>query len=264
MHFDKDRGKCLNLPRTIAAVIVTKDFGESFERTMSSLERALPYLAHVYIVSPDSEWKNPNSLPTNDLVFLKDSGAGVYEAMNLMLLQEDLEDYILFLNAGDELLSPTYINECKSLLKVYEDTVAIVSGYETRLAKPHGKLVSFFLGERKVDASVDPKKIKQCSFLIKTEVFKEIGGFNLEYKIASDYDLIIKVLSYNRTRIVDINSSIFYLDGISSLNRVKSLKEQRLVESRSTMLSPSRRLGKYIYFQLKMLRAKIIDLCQSV
>jgi hypothetical protein len=231
---------------------------------MSSLKSALPYLDHLYIVSPDSEWKNPNAFPASDLVFLKDSGIGVYEAMNLMLSQEELEDYILFLNAGDELLSPEYLNECKSLLKVYEDTVAIVSGHETRLAKQYPRLVLLFLGARKVDASMDPKKIKQCSFLIKTEVFKELQGFNLDYKIAADYDLIIKVLSYNRTRIVNIISSLFYLDGISSLSRVHSLKEQRIVDSRSTMLNSTRGLGKYVYFQLRMLRAKFIDLLQSL
>jgi hypothetical protein len=249
----------LNLPRSIAVVVVTKDFGESFKRTMSSLEGALPYLNQLYIISPDSERRNPNVIPARDVVFMTDSGAGIYEAMNLMLFQEELEDYLLFLNAGDELLSPEYLKECKSLLKIYEDTVAIVSGYETRLAKPHPKLLSFFLGERKVEASMDPRKIKQCSFLIKTRAFKELQGFNLEYRIAADYDLIIKVLSYNKTRIVNIISSLFYLDGISSLNRVKSLKEQRLVESRSTMLNSSGSLREFVYFQLRLLRAKIID-----
>jgi len=249
----------LNLPRTIAAVIVAKNFNESFERTMSSLKEALPYFTRLYIVSPDSEWKNPNALPTSNLVFLKDRGIGIYEAMNLILLQDDLEDYILFLNAGDELLSTEYLKECKSLLKVYGDTVAIVSGYRTRLAKPYPKLILLFLGERIVNASMDPRKIKQCSFMIKTEVFRELNGFNPEYKIAADYDLIVKVLGYNRTRIVNIISSLFYLDGVSSLNRVKSLKEQRLVESRSVMLVSSRSWGKLVYFYLRMLRAKIID-----
>ena len=231
---------------------------------MLSLKGALPHLTHLYIVSPDSEWKNPNTFPTRDLVFLKDSGTGIYEAMNLMLLQKELEDYILFLNAGDELLSPEYFKECKSLLRVHEGTLAIVSGYQAKLAKPHLRLVSLFLVELKVVASMDPRKIKQCSFLIKTEVFKELQGFNLEYKIAADFDLISKVLSYNRTRIVDTISSLFYLDGISSLNRVKSLQEQRLVESRSTMLNSPKSLGKFVYFQLRMLRAKIIDLYQSL
>lgn len=252
----------MNLPKTIAAVVVTRNFNESFERTMSSLKEALPLLDRLYIVSPESEWKNPNALPTSNFVFLKDGGLGIYEAMNLIMLQDELEDYMLFLNAGDELLSIDYLKECKSLLKVYGDTVAIVSGYKLRLAKTYPKLISLFLGERTVYPSFDPRKIKQCSFMIKTEVFKELNGFNPEYKIAADFDLIIKILSYNRTRIVNNISSLFYLDGVSSLNRVKSLKEQRLVESRTMMLISSNRLARFVCFQVKMLRAKIIDLFQ--
>lgn len=254
----------MNLPKTIAIVIVTKEFNEPFERTMSSLKESLPYLDRLYIISPDSLWKNPNALPTSNLVFLNDKGTGIYEAMNLMLLHEELEDYMLFLNAGDELLSSEYFKECKTLLEAYGETVAIVSGYKMRLAKRYPKIISLFLGERIVNASIDPRKIKQCSLMIKTEVFKELNGFDPEYKIAADYDLIAKVLRYNQTRSVSIVSSLFYLDGVSSLNRVNSLKEQRLVESRSIILNSSKGLGNFIYFQIKMLRAKIIDLFQSL
>jgi len=183
--------------------------------------------------------------------------------MNIILLQDQIEDFILFLNAGDELISNDYFLNCKTVLAGPNDFDAVISGYTTNYRNPKGKMIGWFLGVRNVFPRINSKLIKQCSFLIKSSVFKELNGFDLQFKFAADYDFFVKVLKNQSVTTLESISSKFYLDGVSSKNRLESLRDQNRVDRRNQSREMKLGIAKNLLFYLKSLRALLIDIFQK-
>ena len=142
---------------------------------------------------------------------------------------------------------------------MYTDTQAFVSGHHARSRSAHNKFMRWFLGERTVRSSMNPATIKQCSLLFRTKLFYEFAGFDLNYGLAADYHFIHRVLAKKRTRTIQSVSATFYLDGISSLNRRRSLSDQQLVIREIGKTENNWRLGIFFIFAIKYVRAWMID-----
>lgn len=97
-------------------------------------------------------------------------------------------DLVMFLNSGDTLLNPDYLEQAVEILKknpnysfvhsniLYEDSFG-----DKLLVKPYVK---------------NPGRgmmYLHPSMIFRTEVFKETGMYNLNYKIAMDYDLMLRM-----------------------------------------------------------------------
>ena len=244
---------------SIAVVVVTDKFDHFFEKTVASLQGSSDSVDRLYIISPLSPSYALISFDVGKCVFIRDQGLGVYEAMNCILALDQIEDYIIFLNAGDEMLRPDYLGDCKKLLNRTGDISAVISGYKTSYRKPLGRLFGVFLGEREVRPQLNAKRIKQSSFLLNSSVFFDLNGFNCKYRFAADYDLFLKFLSKNSVELIDVISSVFYLDGISSKNRLGSLRDQELVTKQNPFAKEDRKLLHFGLFQIKKLRAIFID-----
>jgi hypothetical protein len=238
---------------------VSERYDDALERTISSLSGAFHAIDRVYVIAPNpppaafGEYMNPK------FVFLTDSGVGTYEAMNTILFQDNLEDYLLFLNSGDELHSNIYFDRCREKIYLNPDTIAIVSGHINKYPASNVRIIKWFFGERHVGPSLKAKKIKQCSFLFKSNAFQKINGFNTSYRIAADYDFFIRVLALKHHQTLNMPSSVFYLDGISSQSRLASLKDQKLVDD-SYNHSPSvRKMFIFTNYIVRSIRAIFID-----
>jgi len=147
---------------------------------------------------------------------------GIYDAMNKGLLLAT-GDYVLFLNAGDELFA------ADTLANVFSSsTNADVYYGNTAIASTSGKE----LGDRRLKppTSLNWKSLKygMCvshqSFIARRTL---CGFYNLDYSVSADIDWVINTLKQS-SKIIYINSYIskFLEGGISNTRRSKALKER--------------------------------------
>lgn len=146
---------------------------------------------------------------------------GIYNAMNKGI-KKSHGDYLLFLNSGDWLSSPTSLDE-----SINNQIDADVLYGNVQFFKDDVKV-----GERVYDDALSLKYVidnslaHNCSF-IKRELIASIG-YSEHYKIVSDKEFFLKQMLANK-QFVHVNKfvSCFSLDGISSTNLELALKEKQ-------------------------------------
>jgi hypothetical protein len=171
----------MNHISSIAVAVVTIGNNWELQQTLTSLNNSLTHVDKIYVICPQDIPPLSTSIDPAKVSIVRDQAHGVYQAMNTLLKFDVPEDYLMYLNAGDILLDSRYFSKCKSVLAVYEDTRAIVSGHKVAFREPRTRLFGWFFGERIEKAEVNPKKIKQCSFLFKTDLLRNFGGFDTKY-----------------------------------------------------------------------------------
>lgn len=218
-----------HLTTNLTIVTVVKDDLASLERTISS------------IISQNSKCKllivSPNTDPTfcrfigdlsqkhGNFRFLSDEGIGIYHAMNLALLDLDQNDWVWFLNAGDCL--PT------------DDVLSNVIHY-LRSASSKWMYGNFSILDskgcivQKVEAPsrfVPSKQLFAKSYIChqaviaKNHFLTSLGGFDVKYKVAADWELFVRMSLQNQPTKLDFYLCNFMLGGFSSTNRQLANKE---------------------------------------
>jgi glycosyltransferase involved in cell wall biosynthesis len=155
---------------------------------------------------------------SNITYWVSEPDKGIYNAMNKGIMKASGE-YCLFLNSGDWLIDSDVLEKASSFFK---------SSYDILI----GNL--FFCDHKKKELKtwkddITPdlsyfihSTLPHPSTFIKTSLFKEIGMYNEDYKIASDYDFFFKALVIHKKKYVrlTIDISVFNLDGISSQSKM--------------------------------------------
>ena len=142
---------------------------------------------------------------------------GIYYAMNKGV---DLAkgDYVLFTNAGDRLYSKTVIQDLiaeldgKTPQVIYGGCMFVDNCVGRIVQGDHSKLNKYM-------------SIAHPATLVRSDVIKN-NKFDVAFKIAGDYNMMLdlykKGCDFYKTEII---ISQFELDGVSSTNRVASIKE---------------------------------------
>ncbi len=150
----------------------------------------------------------------NDIVtkFISEPDGGIFEAQNKGMSQS-VGEYLLFLNSGDYLSSPSILQRIFSIGFnediVYGDIIfRAADKISYRVNTPSRLTPSFFLA----DSLPHP-----CTF-IKRELLEESGGYDRQYKTAADYDFFLRsVLAGNATyKHIGLPVSVFAKGGASS------------------------------------------------
>jgi glycosyltransferase len=145
---------------------------------------------------------------------------GIADAFNKGI-KHSTGEYILFLNSGDIYTDHSYLTSAKSFLDnntsydfthaniIFNDEIA----GKLRFTHQHeslGKGMPYF----------------HQTMLTRKTVFETIGNFNLRYKIAMDYDFVVR-LHKNKNRGHFIDSTPIEMDGqgISSTREIDSVSE---------------------------------------
>ena len=214
---------------SLFVITVVKDDLEGLMRTSNSVSLQNTKVTWVVISPKDNS-------PTYEAIielkwlgivdlYVEDTGSGIYSAMNLGIQLFDSESWIWYLNAGDEFADP----------KSVEMVVAHI--VKTNHRWLYGGV--FLCTERgKVFAELEaPRNLKienqlfsnnfvcHQSTIFKVGFLQTLGGFNLNYKVASDWDLIVRALKIDPGERIPAIISKFYLGGYSTSARQKSNKE---------------------------------------
>jgi len=121
---------------------------------------------------------------------LYDDGLGVYQAMNAALTHAT-GDYIYFMGAGDRLLSPNSIKNSLSLL-VHNSYPSLpdVAVFNV-VMHDEQEFPAYQINRYSIQKGFMP--CHQGVFF-SLKLAKLLGGFNVDFKIAADYDLLLRAV----------------------------------------------------------------------
>jgi len=184
---------------------------------------------------------------------IKQIGDGIYPAMNQALDQSDGE-YAWFMNAGDTFAN---LDSIMSAIKVMNevDCDVLIGGYqvfEKGNLRTYSKKKGFW---RSLGISLNRRGLCHQSIVMKTNLIKELNCFDLRYKVAADFDLILRASTAHRIYRTEIPLSHIEPGGISSLQLNDVLNEkQEIRNSYFGRYSVNRYLG---YFWTLSVKCKV-------
>jgi glycosyltransferase involved in cell wall biosynthesis len=151
-------------------------------------------------------------------VCISEPDRGLYDAMNKGL-RLARGRYVHFLNADDRYVAPDTLR--KLLPQLDENTVGYGAmiyqeedGRQRRLGSP-------FSWERELMES----HIPQPTLFVPTRLYREVGEFDLQYRIAADYDMVLRLARRFPVRFVDQPVTLMMAGGISYTQMGRTFKE---------------------------------------
>ena len=184
--------------------------GGSTDGTLEILEKYSDVLAY-WVSEPDS---------------------GLYDAMNKGIeLVSDRDSYILFANADDYLYSP----------EAFERVISQSSGEDLvygRMVLTDGD-ISGIAGKRVDLEDLALQTLCHPATFVRRKVFDRVGKFDTSYRIAADYDHIIRCFAAPvSTRFVDVIVSVMRMGGVSEDRFLLSCRERKDVIRKRFPLVP--------------------------
>ena len=191
----------------ISVITVCKNSGNNLEKTVKSV-LAQTYPNKEYVVvdggSTDDTKKILKRYGKKIEEIISEKDKGIYDAMNKGINRATGE-ILLFMNSGDTFYDNDVV---KRVVSNWPNIADIVYG-DVYLNK-----------ERKFkDQSNVGKPFLMCdnichqSMFIKKQCFKDIGLFNIKYKIAADYDWLLQAIYVNELVVKHVNIAIANYEG---------------------------------------------------
>lgn len=165
--------------------------------------------------------------------------------------------YIMFLNSGDLLIDKSYPEKA---LKIFEENINI----------------SFVHSNLLLVDSLNPELFMRSTFsnlgrgmpflhptmIVRKDIFKKIGMFNPQLKIAMDFDWIVRLVKNNYKGFYLNNDPVVKMDasGKSIKEENEAIKECFWILKSNSFLTPTNLLGfaqRYILYILRMVIIKI-------
>lgn len=197
-------------------------------------------------------------LKTLNKPFISEPDSGIYDAMNKGIERANGQ-YLIFLNAGDCLESPTTLQEIKNRLEhqnydfIYGDSAEMNNDeIHFKRARPHNKITHGMFTHHQ-------------AMIYNTKALKALR-YNTIYKISADYDLTWQVIeNSNDFLYLPFPICIFQAGGISQqkilLGRIEQFKIRRnhgislfknvFIFASQTMVYYLRKFFPAIYWRLK-------------
>ena len=157
--------------------------------------------------------------------FISDKGNGIYPAMNLAIQESSKNEWLWFLNAGDEFASE---NSAELVMKHIKKSQTRWLFGGNKLGSSEGKI----LGENRPPKLFEPrnqlfskKYVSHQSVIFKNDFLQELGGFREQFKIAADWDLLVRASKIDTGKRIENIISVFYMGGLSTHSRKKSNRE---------------------------------------
>ena len=199
----------------ISIVTVCYNDLSSLVRTVNSVKMYKKEYHRYYVIDAMSNDGTDLFIKNNlDVIdeYIIEKDTGIYDGMNKILLLLKEESFIIWINAGDELLSWTdsqikriYNYDC-AFFPVIQKINKFDKGY---LVKPN---IYLPLNER----NIMPKTLfRHQGFLIKKSIFEKYK-YNLLIGQMADWLLMTLCQKNDNIYIGDCPLSVFYLDGISN------------------------------------------------
>jgi putative colanic acid biosynthesis glycosyltransferase len=179
----------------VSIVSIVKNHADGLQKTVSSiLSQDYQNWQLLIIVGASSDTTLSTakafSLIDSRIRVYEEHGIGIYPAMN-QGLGLAAAPFICFMNAGDQFANSTVLNELHREM-LHSNVGVLIGGHLVE-----GKTGAYLHDRRKITEwsfAFNRKSGCHQAMLFRTNVLLEVGGFNLEYSLASDFCAVLAVL----------------------------------------------------------------------
>ncbi len=246
---------------TIDIITITYNNYDGLKKTSENLLKQTYHHINWIIIdglSSDNsmEYLNSLNIPTNiNLKIISEQDKGIYDAMNKGI-DNSAGDYLIFLNAGDQLENENTLNNIFLHLNI-NDFPAIIYGNFYRELKDNTLALVMAKPLWYIYHSLPTSH--QAIFYNRNSV--DTLRYNLKYKISSDYDFTAKFIKNNQCITtknylkIDEIISVFEYNGLSKHNMPMVYKDAYDIQNEVFNLNIGLRTLSYL---LKYLRNKLL------
>ncbi len=246
MTFKANEETQLNHDIFFSVVTVVQDDLAGLKLTRESLEFQT-YTKWIHIVIDGSTSSETlvylKSLPKHNTMYISELDSGIYSAMNKAWKLADPDSFVFYLNARDKFSNSDSLADASFALKGHENPEWGCTTHEEINRDGSGwlcKLVSepavtnqlYAFGYRSHQAVV-----------MRASLIKNLGGFNEKYRIAADWDLIVRAILHVIPVEWQKPLAVFERGGVSSMKIIEAHRE--LMELRKIYLPRS--IGSTFY-----------------
>ena len=207
---------------------------EPGDRILSTIDSVLDqkFTEYEIIIQDGSLTDSVNTLiqdkyPENGrILFFHETDNGVYDAMN-RAVKKATGEYCIFMGAGDKLHDEKVLSDLEYAASAVGTDIIYGSWIEVNNGKEETVV-------RKLDWKYAVKftPVSHQAVLAKTELLKAFP-FDTSYEIAADQDWLLRMKKMKRTFFfLDRPISYYLLDGLSSNNNDKFVKEQKEIHGK--------------------------------
>lgn len=163
--------------------------------------------------SEDGSLEVINKFDSHISYWISEKDEGIYHAMNKGISKASGK-YCLFLNSGDTFYEPnTLIKLCEKLIDLNDD---IIYG-DIFMDADHTPFIKKYHDYSLYMASYSP--MPHQSTLISTKLIKELGGYDVDFKLLADRVFFIQAYINNaKFKHIDLCISKYDMTGVSSTN----------------------------------------------
>lgn len=178
------------MPVKLSIITVNLNNAPGLESTLSSVQKQTFRDFELIVIdggSTDGSLQVLEKFRNTVSYFISEKDQGIYDGQNKGILKSKGE-YVQFLNSGDELADPDVLKKIFDTAQdadlIYGDVI-LVNGANITGRKPHPEelTIQFFLKDT----------ITHQAQIIKTELFRKSGMYNLRYRIAADYEFLVRI-----------------------------------------------------------------------
>lgn len=179
----------------ISIITVSAFDTQRLQKTMDSLSDIISDLVEHVVIHPSEDGKTQSILDSVEYSnsyrrSYVDFGIGIYPAMNIGVTKAK-GHYIWFINSGDELITRDF-GQVLCVLEKNRPTWIIGKGKfdwrEEQKMDQHNLLGFLSFNENSF--------ISHQTVITKTQILRELGGFDVRYKVAADTDLIARLNAF--------------------------------------------------------------------
>lgn len=210
------------LPR-ISVITVSLNSAGTIERTMESV-LSQTYSNVEYIIvdggSTDATVNLIRKYATRLHSWVSEPDKGLYDAMNKGIAKAG-GDFVHFLNADDCYCSNDVLERIAPFLSA--DTLTYGQMIYRRADGTSKRMCSEFSWRRELIASRTPQPV----LFVPLQCYREVGGFDLRYRVSADYEMVLRLAARYSMRFADIEVTTMNHGGISDINSDVAFREAR-------------------------------------
>jgi len=243
----------------VSIITIVKNHSEGLKLTFGSVQQQSFQDWEMLVVVADSidntgSIAEEMSQSDSRVKVIIQQGSGIYSAMNLGL-EYSFSKYTWFLNAGDEFFSSQSLEQ--GVREIDSDNVGLVIGGYQIKGGSNNKVYVFT--ERKL-------KVFRFSFnrhggchqamIFDTSSIKKINGFNLRYSLASDFDLVLRLIKDFSGKRVRVPLASIEPGGVADTNLNKVYSEKHEIR-KLIIRNPAMAMSSKIWNSLAKLKLKL-------
>lgn len=165
-------------------------------------------------------------LEESGVQYISGPDAGIYDAINKGI-QESTGEILGILNCDDYYPSPDVISTVIEQFTCHD--IDLLHGKIEQI-DDNGRKVWTVGSDVTTPQLMRKMKVAHPSVFVRREVYEKLGGFSIGFRIAGDYDFVLRAFPRTRTQFIDKVMVKMRMNGVSQTHSIKSMRESMAVQ----------------------------------